>query len=359
MKSKVMSSSLLISAVIVSGCGLIKNMDEMHDATMEMNDGTKAMGKDVKATKETSMSMFMEMRKDSASKDRREVLNDLETTDEIEAKLSQAKTYVDSMEYQHWDPAIESLEKREDIMAEGMRQFYYDISEFIKDRDQVSPIKTKNNMENLYAFSAALSHVSDSQKHMVGGSETSLLSPLDIMISALTKQAQINVGTLKSDSLTFAEKEVVKKAEDTIYLIRLRHNFLMAYTYALTAQSSNGNLPTTFQKLKVLMKTKLSKKYQWTPNFASRNPEQINFATDVAQNSINAGSFLRSIGYDPLTNKTIEKIQARADFSAFDLMRMSDDGQSEKALSIAKFTAIHSQLVINKEFLAKDKKKRK
>lgn len=345
MKSKILGSVSFLCALSVTGCGLIKNMDEMHDATMEMNDGTKEMGKDVKETKLTSQTMFMEMRKDSASKGRNEMLNDLETTEEIAAKLSKAKTYVDSMEYQHWDPAIESVEKRDHIMAEGMRQLYYDIAEFIKDRDQVSPIKTKDRMEILYAFSAALSHVSDSQKEMCAGTEAPLLSPLDIMMSALSKQAQINVGTLTSDSLTLAEKEVVRKAEDTVYLIRLRHNFLMAYTYALTAQSQNGDLPGTFAKLKTLLRVKLSKKYKWTPNFGSRNPEQIRFAADVAKNSIEAGEFLRSIGYDPLTNKTIKKIQSRADFSKFDLPRMSEEGQSEKALAIARFTAIHSLLV--------------
>ena len=366
MKTKSLVAGLTGLSLFSSGCGMIKNLDDMHDSTVhmdqtttEMNNGTKDMGKDVRTTKDVSIDMKKTVEQTyAATKDvlggstrvmtsdrRAGNLKELRDSNDIQDRISIAGTYVDAMEYQHWAPSSQPYSIRDTRMAESMQQLFLDFGKYMKDHSKVSPTKTKDKFEILYAISFTIDHLSPDQTEKLEGTGIQPLSPLNIIESALSKQALIDAGKMRASELTPGEESVVARKEDAIYLLRVRHNFLMALAYANLTSDKDGDLKSQLSNLWSLVRSKLSSGYKWTPNFADRNQQQINDITNkFAKPALETALFLQSIGQDVMTDSTIRELLTRADFSSFDLGKIAESGQIDKAQAIGNYIAVQTQL---------------
>jgi len=301
--------------------------------TEQVKNISNAMSGKVAGTLKATHTLFAEMRKDSAAKGRTEMLTTFNTTKDIGAKLSKASTYVDSMEYQHWDPSFESEKKRMTMMAEGLQQFYFDMGQYMKNRNDtdVSDLSTSVEFQNLETVAVAIDHVSLSQQEFLEGTPYKIYSPLDLMEEGLRKVKNKQPRNL-------ALKQVANRAEDTIYLMRVRHNFLMALIYAQAYESKAGDLPGLLQKA-------LSMAGRWTPVFADRNADQINELEGLVHQALRTRNFLKEMGVDVKTDKTIKGILARADFGSFNLTKMRNLGNIETADAIEGFEKAFNELI--------------
>lgn len=316
-------STIIASSMVFTGCMLTemkKNMDEMHDATVSMNEkmdttnsGMKETNKGVSETGYTAKTTFLGLRKDSAAKMRIEALNEMIAAGEIKAKLEASTAYMYAMEFQAWDPIMEGQGEREVLFQEALAEFFKKVSEFSGKKKKVSPTQQKEDMKNLYAFVAALHRNNSLQTEKVTGSGYGVISLLDLIADGIDADAAIKAGKMSEQDLKPYQREVTRELQTATYVLRVRHNFLNAYAYVLMDKSDLGDDPGMLEKIWRLTGNSMFG-IKWVPNFPAMNLSQINYTRLVVEYSMATRDILTRNGIDAMTSQSIIKLLKNIDW---------------------------------------------
>ncbi|MBI2607049.1 MAG: hypothetical protein HYW49_13325 [Deltaproteobacteria bacterium] len=320
-------AALTAASQIFAGCMLTdlkKNMDEMHDATVSMNkkmdttnSGMSTTNAGVSETGYTAKKTFLALRKDSAFKARKEALRALRESKTMGAKLDAATSYMFAMEFQAWDPLLESNEEREVLFKEGMEDFIEDTKELMTNHAKVSPTSQNAKMWNLYAISAALHKINSLQKNVAKKSPFKIVSMIDLLAGGLDALTAINKSELSVNDISDDDYRtvVMRWKEDAIYLLRVRQNFINAFAFAMSAMEEDGDEPSLVRKGILLVGAGMLG-IDWTPTLADRDTKQIQYYNIMLDYSLATRDILDRNGIDAKSSKSILKIYRNMDWSS-------------------------------------------
>ena len=181
---KISLSLATLTLITLSGCGMFKDMSEMHDSTQKMSDTTSGMAattKDMSATtngmaKTTSgmavttdqmetivANTYSDLRIGNTRDARQKALEGINESDDQVAKLGYASQYMAAFEYQFWKPENETNQDRLDLMDLAVKDFFHNLDEFAINHDNVAPTLDDPKSQALYSMAATLHYVNLAQ----------------------------------------------------------------------------------------------------------------------------------------------------------------------------------------------------
>lgn len=326
----------------LSSCKMTKKLNQMQDAA---NDA----GKNTDTLKKLTCTMYTSMRQDSAMKARAAQFEALKTDDNIEARLSDAAIYMQGFEYQVWTPdCVEVNVSRDGAFAQAAQEILTKMQAFVKDRGNASPTKSDDAHEILYSLAATLHRVNENQENLLGASGYSVIRPVDILYSGLDLDNKKNRGELVRADMPEYATVVGKYQKDALYLLRLRHNFLLAYAYAVSDADNDGDAPKFMKKIRRVLgsTTILGRLFgsKWKPNLKSRTTTEIEERITLSLVlAVETRKELEKLGFDPMVNETVWKLWSKADFTEYSETNLTamDNGSPEEKI---KANAIRSLL---------------
>jgi hypothetical protein len=363
------SLSLALCSLIylTSGCGALKNMDQMNATTSKMNTTMEGMDKtmaglntETKTLSGTTDGMahttekmsdgvsftYSDMRIANTRDARQNALEAIEKTDDQAAKLGYASEYFASMEYQFWKPQTETPQDREDMKNVAVKDFFRKVKEYIGDRNAFNPQAADAKSKNLFALAGTLHYVNLSQVNALKGSSLDNVTMLSMIEDGLKAKAKVQDGTVIETDLPEYQAEVLRNEQDAIYLLRVRQNFLKAMAVSLASSAASGDgtarSPEFMQFMQALgvMRTAMAAGTppagappKWKPNFDSRNSTQVNYMATVLQYAAADLEFLKSQTIDAKSDTDV--------LGALSLMDLASVSRTEpaQAKAIDRFTS--------------------
>jgi hypothetical protein len=256
-KSNVVFSALVCatSLVAASGCGMMKNMDEMHDSTVNMdskmdqtnkgmedtlkemqemkgitkdgmdktNDKMDATLKKMEETNAIMCNVYQDGRQTSVDTRGRR-FEAMEAQSAPEVKIAEAGVYFQSLEFQLFkakrcpnETAYEALKR------DAVKEFFREINRYGVRFHNINMSSKNSNDLNLAALSVALHEINSNAEAVAKESGTPKVTMLSLIEDALKNKPAIDRGDLQA---SLYEHELLMNTQDAIYLLQLRANFL-------------------------------------------------------------------------------------------------------------------------------------
>ena len=338
---------LLTGLTLTSGCGMIKNLDEMHDATV------KGMAKTTENTdKSNSMmgNMCAGQGKLTTSDYRDKLLTLIDEEQDIGRKLSLAVKYNYAWEFQGMSAECGRTNSYSaKVFDESIREYLESMHKFIVSRENTSATSKNNSMNSLYAITATMHYTNSLQEENGEKNGYKPVSMLDLITDAANADAQINAGKLSSYNLPKYVDSGRVLLGDITYLLRIRYNFLTAFAFGLATTNVDGDEATTMGLAKIVLEGMLHR--TWSPDFEIKNTRQIQYYGTVLERALNTRAILENMNADLRTDKTIYKIYSSISFSNFDTTPNKADALN---VSEKKQSVLRLQGLINDYLTAKD-----
>lgn len=339
--SSAITLALAAALLSASSCKMIRNMDEMHDTTLEMGKTTKDMSK-------TTCVMYRSLRQGNAKLSRDQDFEDIRSAKNIASRLAEAAEYMQGYEYQVWSPTCIDETSRDVALEQSVRELLSKSLGFSKDYSEVGATKTSDDAQILYSLAATLHYTNALQGDFLKGTQYPVLRPFDLLVKGLELDQARNRGESMAENFPSWAEVVGKYSPDAEFLLRIRANFLMAYAFSVADSDSFGNAPGSVEKIWRVLSTKLFSK-KWKPNLETRTPTEIRERITTAMNyAYETREALVKLGIDPMTDKTILKVWKDADFSSFKLDEMDKSESSEvrgKSKAIRELEAARDRLL--------------
>ncbi len=316
-------------SILLSGCMLTemkKNMDEMHDATVSMNGKMDTTNKNMgvtnggmEETKYISKEMLLGMRPKEARDTRVKEWAALLKGKTMPEKLDAAAAFNYAMEFQGLEPRFEDEADRQALYKAGVEELVQKIRSQIKNRDKTSATQKSEHMENLYAVAAQLHKVSHKQETKARDWGFKPMSTYDVIIEGMKNNWKIdnNEESVNESGTETSTTITGRWMEDVTYLLRVRANFLAAYTFVMMAADGNGDEPSFLDKAWILIKTNLFKK-SWSTNLVNRDTKQIQYYNFILNLALTTRNDIMDMRIMPMTDKKIVNILSHIDFSDVD-----------------------------------------
>ena len=103
---------LMVGVLALSGCGVIKNLDDIKNDTAEMKGQMKVTNDSVDHTNHLAQATYFDLRKKDSSSKRVEALNQMAKSEGINAKLLYGSHYIAAFEYQSFKPDLQDDHER-------------------------------------------------------------------------------------------------------------------------------------------------------------------------------------------------------------------------------------------------------
>jgi hypothetical protein len=209
-----------------------KKLDEMSDKLESLLDGIG--------------NTYADLRQVEALKARHEsMLDELDKTDSLEAKVVAAGTFCMAFEFQLWKNNLADTEQmREQLYRDGMEEFFLKITRYLPDSDKApDPTSSKAKMQNFMAIAATIDRVNPNAQFLAKQMNVSTVSILDLIHEALPKAAQVERGELRIEDLRPFENQVLIYQKEAIALLEARANFLPMLLIARISDISSRSLP--------------------------------------------------------------------------------------------------------------------
>lgn len=212
---------------------LAKQTAEMNKTTTEMNGTTQQMGK-------VTAELYDASRQGAALEIRRKSLEMLYAAESNGKKVAEAGKYFMSFEFQLWTGYGQDLteEKRDHLLADAAAEFFKDIKEFtVEEAPWFNPFaKAKGNgglhdrvnkEASFNAIAAALHRVNRKQDEMlVEHKDLKSLSMYEMLKRSLQLERGLNDGTVAYADLKGYQREVLNNRDVALRLLQARHNFI-------------------------------------------------------------------------------------------------------------------------------------
>jgi hypothetical protein len=276
-----------------SGCGITKNMDEMHDATLAMNKTTNGVARTSESIEKLTDELYADLRQGNALTIRSERLRALELAPSQEAKISEAAKYFMAFEFQLWKSyGVDSDQRLTELQKCAVQEFFRDVSSYIPhDRDTSLKPVPSNAMRNLYAIAVTLHEVNPNTRDFVESKGKKPDSMLDLIKRALEAKAGVEAGKRDLAREPSWVSEVLAHEQDAVYLLQLRAAFLPVMVLGRIAAIDTGNEVKDATTL-VMMLTSA-----WDAKLEGQNLVQLATYAKWIRESLKTVAFLADHGY--------------------------------------------------------------
>ena len=351
LKSKSIWGVVLVGQLaLLSGCGMIKNLTEMHDATGKM---PTLMGDTIKGMVTTNGmmgNMCSGQGKITTSDYRDKLLNQIDQEQDIGRKLSLAVKYHYAWEFQGMSAECGRTDSYSaKVFNESIREFLESMHRFIDSRANTGATSRANNMNTLYAIAATMHYTNSLQEEDALKNSYKAVSMLDLVTDVVNSTALINAGKLSSNDIPAYVDSGRILMGDLVYMLRLRYNFLTGFAFGLATTNTIGDEASLMGLGKYILDGMLNR--PWCPDFANKNTSQINYYTLILKRALGARSLLETLGECPTTDGTIFKVYRAINFDSFDTKPNKDDSLT---LSEKKVAVLELQKKVKEYLSAKD-----
>ncbi len=346
----------LSPALLLSGCKMVQNLDDMHDSTLSMGKTTESMNEQMLATNQsiseqveisrrlekgtqelahmtedlmkTSRAMYQDMRQGSSLTIRSERILEMERSTSLPAKIAEAGKYFMSFEFQLFKSfGADDVARIEDLKEQAIQEFFLLLSSYATDLDKLDPSSSNAQMQNLFALAAAMHQINPNEARMAKEKGLSVPTVLSILEESLMKKAQIERGELEA---TRAESQVLLNEPLAIYMLRLRTNFLSVMALDKLTGIGEANF---FAQARMLF-------FRFDTDLKSYNLTQLTEYSHWLGESVRVREELKSLSIDPKIDSNVLKlwgnmdlIQSRIDATSAPFDRIHAD--AEKTLITA------------------------
>jgi hypothetical protein len=316
---KNLASSLALAAAMTSllaACGMIKNLNEMHDTmsqmagttqgmagttqgmadtTREMNDKISETNNGIIQTNGNMTNMYGDLRQGDGVSNRAERLKGMERTNSVEAKISEAGKYFMGFEFQLTKANGNDDQEHVDLMKlYAVREFFREMTRY-QDGFETDPATDDSDQLNLFAFSVAMHEINPNEQVLINHGELPKVSFMSMIEDTLKKKKQIESGEIQAKEW---EHELLSHEEDAVYMLQLRANFLGAMTLdRLTGIGDKRFLG----KAKMMF-------FNYSVDLKRPNGAQIEDCLRWTNESLRVRALLNSLGYSARMNGKLLKI---------------------------------------------------
>jgi hypothetical protein len=297
---------IALSAVyLTTGCGLIKNMEEMHDKTMELSTDTKTIVETSKEIKNFNQSIYRDARQDGAYNRTREFFDSLRAEPSLDRKFTMAGRYYGAFEFQLFKTGIDTEERREFHYFEAMQIFLRDIRSLgIREHGyDVSPSSDSNDLKTLQALAAALFKVNPNQEFYSKKEGYEKVSFLDLIERTLSLKAGTDTGEIDHTQLPEYQQEILYEWKNVVYMLQLRANVLAAKVMIEIKPEIADSIWTKG----------LTYLFDWNANLQDDSGVQLAKWSTGLEMSNDTRDYLKGIGVDPRIDSKLLKVYRNMD----------------------------------------------
>ncbi len=252
----------LVCAFVASGCGMMKNLDEMHDSTVKMSETTGGMSDTTTKMADTTGNLYsvtsytyFDLRLSGAATLRTDQIRALKESRGPEAKAIAAATLFNAFEFQLWkDFGADTPEAREKLFVAGVKEFWHRWAEFAdrentKNYTDVNPANEDEDSLNRYSLAITSHQVSD---HQIVQADVRGFEP--VTMQQLIEEgidAGYRLSQYKTKNADLKEHEAVASLEwrKKLYFLQVRMNRLAAMALAKISHVEEGLLPKVIMYL--------------------------------------------------------------------------------------------------------------
>lgn len=301
-----MARFLLIAlALVLTSCGMKKNMDEMHDATV--------------GVKEKTDEMYSDLRQGDAAAGRRGAWDSLLAADAPQDKLIYAAQFVRSFDFQMWSGLDgDNSAMRNEMAKKNAEEFMLMIQGLVKpgQTEAIPFADTKlnpfwgNRIKSFNAIAVALQETDPKQFRM--GSRVSgfqKMNFLTMLQTALRASFKRRLGQSIDNEPPYV-REILNHERTAVLLMKTRMNYSAVLALGKVTDICNGG----FDFLKMRFMT-------WTLDMSGIGIDEIRLGTEKLQWAADAHDFLRSVGITPVMNGPLKTVMGQ--------MRITDRLRSE------------------------------
>ncbi|MCC7442378.1 MAG: hypothetical protein IT285_12145 [Bdellovibrionales bacterium] len=318
------TSSLALALTASTGCGMIKNLEEMHDATVSMSGTTTGMAETTDHMADTTDNLnatagstYADLRQGNSLTIRTERLRAMEHAQAMAAKISEAAKFEMAFEFQLWKAFDADTEaKRQMLYEDAIPEFFRSIADYVPHNRPTDPTSNDDDMKNLYALAVTMHRVNPNQIAMAAEQGIDEVCILGLVKDGLRAKAAIESGEVGEEELPAYQVEVLKEEQNAVYMLKLRHQFLAAMAMSKVSDTeSRGNISAFFRKLRILL-------FKWDADFSGLNEVQIREYAKWLRESDDTRDFLAEIGVESKLNKKLRKILGKM------RIRLSEDAST-------------------------------
>lgn len=220
--------------------GMSDKITEMGQTTKEMAGTTKEMQATTQELNQVTGELYDASRQGAALEIRRKSLEMLYSAESNGKKIAEAGKYFMSFEFQLWTGfgQDETAEKRDQLLTDAASEFFKDLKEFtVEKAPWFNPFAKPNGKGNIHdrvnkeasfnAIAAAMHRVNRKQEEMhAKNPNVKVLSMYDVILESLRLEKDLNEGRMNSASLKGYQREVLNNKDVAINLLQARHNFI-------------------------------------------------------------------------------------------------------------------------------------
>jgi hypothetical protein len=267
---------------------------QVKDLTEELAQLTENLG-------QTTQSTYEDLRQGNSVTLRAYALKQMTKAKAVEEKLSFAGIYMQAYEFQLWKgTGMDDQTVLQGLYYQAFIEFFKDVREFEDGSYNLDPTSTSMTNEDLYAIAATMHEVNQNAVELDTTNNTPQVSILSLIKDTLAKEKDVNSGKIAWNSLQQYEQEILSNEKDAVYLLRLRENFLPIMTLS---QLSNLEYEGFIAKLANFL-------LGITPDFTALNLSQVYTYTTWIQDANTTHDYLVANGYDPMINWKLAHLYA-------------------------------------------------
>jgi hypothetical protein len=334
--------SLLPLAVVLLALASCSKVNDMHDATMEMDSKTSTLSDTSNKMNSILGEIYDTGRQGAALDLRNKEFNLVLNSPKLEDKGLHAVNYFLSFEFQLWSTVGEDDKsgERERLMQDAACEFFARL-DGITHWDEVDPFAgnnpfafgaAENEKASFNALAASLERNNRKQEMVQAESGTKEISLLQMIETALLADQQIQAGQARLQDFPQYVDTIRSHEEVALRLLKARYQVLgLAVLARLTPIGKN--LVEGF-KYKVLGES-------WSVDLSQLNDSELNQLTYYLRQAVEARDFLKAMGVDEPLDPSLQRIfsHARLQGAPLELTGQEPASQVDLAKAQADFLA--------------------
>lgn len=275
----------------------------------------------------------------------------------MNAKLLYANHFINAFDSQLWnmttDSRILNSPLKDTFQANAIKELAQHIPDLNVNHPPLSALATGNSMASFYAIVASLHEINfyrDIFRERLDATDESML---DLITSALNKEAALRSGEISYDDLSKTDVEILKRSNTFRYCLLIRHRFLPLLALGRLAQVNDGlflKMRSFFtraipefadlytyqfdtQELDI-MEGKGKHSLQHYEVVKKLNLVQIYYANELLDEAIASKEFLKSIKFKPKLDHKIEIILSNLKVNYSDVPNSGNNVVTEAKLEL-------------------------
>lgn len=369
MKSQI---AMLLALLMLAGCGMTKDMSEMHDTTKHMDDTTTDMDNTTKKMSDTTSNMSTTTNHMSGTTDhmasttdgmaattngmaattntlltktnqllqithglcngssqalplqaREKTLDKLDQARTPKEKMSWAVTYAEGFDFQVWPLCQSTQEQVDNMLDDAVQELFQVLDRYNSGRD-IPAILTPEWLRALQSdgdldvkdldfdvFAAALTYTNRHQRdYKVLNPSAPFYSFYSIIRDALLLEQKVKKGEVSIKSLKDYQIDIQQNHDMAVRLLQARQLMSMAIVLNFANDQAVTDVTSVFGRIgdRVFGQLTGGTEYIWHFNIDKWNEAQELRYTEFLQNAIDTRALLKQLGIKPAVNPNLRAL---------------------------------------------------